>query len=190
MNLIRNSYVATLLAIALLIGASASHAADDQQSRATVERVAHLFSSKSSIATVQMQIKNEDGQRDITMKIWSLGDKLLLRITSPQDQAGTAVLKEGSDVWYYLPKTNRTVKVPASMSMNGWMGSDFSIDDLVKGDFSHPRLHHQHLLPGEPWRHRCRRIHADAEARCAGGLGKNYSANSQSRRRSHLARFL
>ena len=54
-----------------------SHAADDQQSRETVERVARLFSSKSSIATVKMQIINEDGQRDISMKIWSLGDKIL-----------------------------------------------------------------------------------------------------------------
>src|ERR1700691_604405 len=124
--------VALVLGLALMSLAHTSRAADDQKARETVERVAHLFSSKSSIATVKMQINNEDGQRDISMKIWSLGDKLLLRITSPQDQAGTAVLKEGSDVWYYLPKTNRTVKVPASMSMNGWMGSDFSIDDLVK----------------------------------------------------------
>ena len=71
-----------------------------------------------------------------SMKIWSLGDKVLVRITSPQDEAGTAILKVGSDIWYYLPKSNRTVKVPASMAMTSWMGSDFTIDDLVKGDVS------------------------------------------------------
>jgi len=124
-----------LLGMALLNLAEMSHAADDQRARETVERVARLFSSKSIIATVKMQISNEDGQRTLLMKIWSLGEKTLVRITSPQDEAGTAILKEGSEIWYYLPKSNRTVQVPASMAMNSWMGSDFTIDDLVKETF-------------------------------------------------------
>ena len=126
---------AVFIALALSSVPLMSHAADDQQMRQTVERVARLFSSKSSIATVKMQITNEDGQREISMKIWSLGEKILVRITSPQDEAGTAILKEGSDIWYYLPKSNRTVKIPPSMAMNSWMGSDFTIDDLVKETF-------------------------------------------------------
>jgi len=101
----------------------------------TVDQVAHLFSSKSTIATVNMRIVNEDGQRDMSMKIWSLGDKVLVRITSPQDEAGVAILKAGSDIWYYLPKSHRTVKIPPSMAMTSWMGSDFTIDDLVKETF-------------------------------------------------------
>jgi outer membrane lipoprotein-sorting protein len=124
-----------LLGLTLLSLAQMSHAADDQLARETVERVAHLFSSKSSIATVKMQIFNEDGQRNLSMKIWSLGEKVLVRINSPQDEAGTAILKVGSDIWYYLPKSNRTVKVPASMAMTSWMGSDFTIDDLVRETF-------------------------------------------------------
>ena len=100
-----------------------------------MNQVASLFSSKSSIATVKMQISNEDGDRDLSMKIWSVGNKVLIRITSPQAEAGTAILKEGSDIRYYLPKTNRTVKIPASMAMTSWMGSDFTIDDLVKEPF-------------------------------------------------------
>jgi len=131
----QSGLVAMLLGLALVSLAPASHAADDQQTHETVERVARLFSSKSSIATVKMQIVNEDGQRDIAMKIWSLGDKLLVRITSPPDEAGTAILKEGADISYYLPKSNRTVEVPPSMAMNSWMGSDFTIDDLVKETF-------------------------------------------------------
>jgi len=126
---------ALVLGLALVSLAHTSHAADDQKARETVERVASLFSSKSSIATVKMQISNEDGQRDLSMKIWSLGDKVLVRIISPQDEAGTAVLKQGSDIRYYLPKSNRTVKIPASMAMTSWMGSDFTIDDLVKEPF-------------------------------------------------------
>src|ERR1700730_3272940 len=131
----RHLSVTMVLGLVLLSVSQVSRAADDQQAQATVGRVASLFSSKSSIATVKMQISNEDGQRDLSMKIWSLGDKVLVRIISPQGDAGTAILKEGSDIRYYLPKTNRTVKIPASMAMTSWMGSDFTIDDLVKEPF-------------------------------------------------------
>jgi len=127
--------IGIFVGLALLNLTRISHAADDQRAREDVERVAHLFSSKSSIATVKMQISNEDGQRNLSMKIWSLEDKVLIRISSPQDEAGTAILKEGSDIWYYLPKSSRTVKVPSSMAMSSWMGSDFTIDDLVQETF-------------------------------------------------------
>jgi len=127
--------LAVILGLALLSVAHISHAANDQTAQAAVERVERLFSSKSSIATVNMQIFNEDGQRNLSMKIWSLGDKTLVRITSPQDEAGMAILKVGTDIRYYLPKSNRTVEVPASMAMTSWMGSDFTIDDLVKETF-------------------------------------------------------
>ena len=131
----QNITVTVALAMVLLSVAQRSGAADDQKAQQTVDRVASLFSSKSSIATVKMQISNEDGQRDLSMKIWSLGDKVLVRITSPQDEAGTAILKQGNDIRYYLPKSNRTVTIPASMAMTSWMGSDFTIDDLVKEPF-------------------------------------------------------
>jgi outer membrane lipoprotein-sorting protein len=128
-------FAALALPLTVVQMAHAANAADDQRARETVDRVARLFSSKSSITTVKMQISNEDGQRNLSMKIWSLGDKVLVRITSPQDEAGTAILKDGSDIRYYLPKSNRTVKIPASMAMTSWMGSDFTIDDLVKQSF-------------------------------------------------------
>jgi outer membrane lipoprotein-sorting protein len=131
----RNISMTMLLALVWISVAQISGAATDQQAQLIVDRVASLFSSKSSIATVKMQISNEDGQRELSMKIWSLGDKVLVRIISPQDQAGTAILKEGSDIRYYLPKSNRTVDIPASMAMTSWMGGDFTIDDLVKEPF-------------------------------------------------------
>ncbi|MGB8681812.1 MAG: outer membrane lipoprotein-sorting protein [Candidatus Binatus sp.] len=131
----RNVSIAVVMTLVLVSAAQKSGAAQDQKSQQAVDRIASLFSSTSSIATVKMQISNEDGQRDLSMKIWSLGDKVLVRITQPQDEAGTAILKQGSDIKYYLPKSNRTVHIPASMAMTSWMGSDFTIDDLVKEPF-------------------------------------------------------
>jgi len=110
-----------------------SRAANDQQAREIVDRVARLFISQSSSATVDMQITKEDSQRKILMQFWSLGgSNILVRIRSPQEDAGTAILKVGNQTWCYLPKANRTVKMPASMLMTPWMGSDFTLNDLVK----------------------------------------------------------
>jgi len=113
-----------------------SRAGDEQAARETVERISHLLVAKSSIATLTMQISSDKGKHDLSMKIWSAGgEDVLLRILTPPAEANTAILKIGNDIWYYLPKTNRTVKVPAAMTMNAWMGGDFTIDDLVKESF-------------------------------------------------------
>ena len=97
--------------------------------------MAHLFSGKTSIATLTMQISNDDGQQTVSMKVWSSKDKVLIRILGPQKEAGVAILKVSDDIWYYLPKSNRIVQIPASVEASSWMGSDFTIDDLLKETF-------------------------------------------------------
>jgi outer membrane lipoprotein-sorting protein len=125
--------VAFCLGLIWLSLGQVSQAADDQRSREIVDQVARLFISKSSIATVEMEVTKEDFQRKISMQFWSLGESnILVRIRSPQEDAGTAILKVGSKIWYYLPKSKRTVKMPASMMTTSWMGSHFTLDDLVK----------------------------------------------------------
>ena len=125
--------VAICLALISLSLGQISQAADDQRAREIVDGVARLFISKSITATVEMQITKEDLQRKITMQFWSVDESnILIRIRSPQEDAGTAILKVGGRIWYYLPKANRTVKIPTSMMMSPWMGSDFTLNDLVK----------------------------------------------------------
>jgi outer membrane lipoprotein-sorting protein len=124
------------LVITVLSMSRLSRASGDPAARETVDRIARLLVAQSSIATLTMQISNDDGKHDLSMKVWSAGGTdVLIRIIAPLAEANTAVLKMGNDIWYYLPKTNRTVKVPPAMTMNSWMGSDFSIDDLVGESF-------------------------------------------------------
>ena len=107
--------------------------ANDQQAREIVDGVSRLFVSQSTIATMEMQITKRGRQRKISMEFWSLDESdILLRIRSPQEDAGTAILKEGNNIWYYLPKANRTVKLRPSMMVTSWMGSNFTLNDLVK----------------------------------------------------------
>ena len=35
-------------------------------------------------------------------------------------------------MWQYVPRIEKTIKIPASMMLQSWMGSDFTNDDLVK----------------------------------------------------------
>ena len=59
-------------------------------------------------------------------------DKTFIRITAPKKEQGVATLRIGNEMWNYLPKTNKVMKIPPSMMMGSWMGSDFTNDDLVR----------------------------------------------------------
>jgi outer membrane lipoprotein-sorting protein len=125
----RGARIAIWVALAWLSLGRVSEAADGQE---IVDRVSRLFVSQSSIATVDMEIAKEDSRRTILMQLWTLGQRyVLVRIRQPQEDAGTAILKIDSQAWMYLPKARRTVGMPASMMMTSWMGSDFTLNDLV-----------------------------------------------------------
>lgn len=59
-------------------------------------------------------------------------EKSLMRILFPLKEKGTATLKSGNNIYTYLPKTDRTIRLTSGMMMDGWMGSHFTNDDLVK----------------------------------------------------------
>jgi hypothetical protein len=66
------------------------------------------------------------------MKIWTVGmEKTFIRILSPRKEKGMGTLRIGNEMWNYLPKTNKVMKIPPSMMMGSWMGSDFTNDDVV-----------------------------------------------------------
>jgi outer membrane lipoprotein-sorting protein len=124
--------VAICVGLTCLSLGQVARAADNQSAQEVVTRVAQLFTSQTSNATVDMQITKPDFQRKISMQFWSVGEsKILVRIRQPPEDAGTAILKVGDNAWMYLPKANRTVEMPASMMTTSWMGSDFTLEDLV-----------------------------------------------------------
>ena len=127
----RSARIAICLAFISLSLGQVSQAADDQRAQEIVDRVARLFVSQSSTATVGMEVTKEDSQRAILMQLWTLGQRyVLVRIRQPQEDAGTAILKIDNQAWMYLPKAKRTVGMPASMMTTPWMGSDFTLSDL------------------------------------------------------------
>ncbi len=121
--------------ILTLVGLLLPHPALAQSptAREIIDRVDRLLRGESSRARVEMQITTEHWSRTLEMRVWSLGvDYSLVRLTAPPREAGTATLKARQEVWNYLPRVDRTIKVPASLMMGSWMGSHFTNDDLVK----------------------------------------------------------
>ena len=104
-----------------------------ESARDIMERVDRLLRGDASHGVATMEIVTEHWERRVTMEVWSLGtDYSLVRVLAPVKETGTATLMADDDIWNYLPKVDRTIKVPASMMAGSWMGSHFTNDDLVK----------------------------------------------------------
>jgi len=101
--------------------------------RELIREIEDQHTGRSSIATMEMSVRTEHWERTLSMKAWSLGrDHFLIRILSPVKEKGVATLKVDKEVWNYLPKIDRTIKVPPSMMGGAWMGSHITNNDLVK----------------------------------------------------------
>ncbi len=104
-----------------------------ETAREIVDRVDRMMRGRSSHGVLQMEVVTEHWTRTLEMEVWSLGtDHALIRVISPRREAGTATLKVVNEVWNYLPRVDRTIKIPPSLMLSSWMGSHLTNDDLVK----------------------------------------------------------
>jgi hypothetical protein len=98
-----------------------------------LDRIDDLFRGDTSHGVMTMKVVTSHWSRELKLEEWSEGKgKSLIRILSPRKERGTATLKVGNDIWNYLPKVKRVIKLPSSMMGDAWMGSHFTNDDLVK----------------------------------------------------------
>lgn len=105
----------------------------DPSAREIVEKIDELYRSDSSKALMEMEIVTPHWQRTLKMRVWSKGmDKTFIRILEPKKESGMGTLRVENEMWNYLPKTNKVIKIPPSMMMSSWMGSDFTNNDLVR----------------------------------------------------------
>jgi hypothetical protein len=100
---------------------------------AAVTYFEELYRSDSSISTAELVVVRPRRKRRLTMKVWTEGEeKALVIISDPPREKGTATLKVDDNLWNYLPRIRRTIRIPPSMMLTSWMGSDFTNDDLVR----------------------------------------------------------
>ncbi len=98
-----------------------------------LKRSENMMRGESQYIQMDMKITTPKWKRKITIQSWSKGTTLsLIHILYPPRDKGVSFLKRDQEMWQYIPKVERTIKIPTSMMMQSWMGSDFTNDDLVK----------------------------------------------------------
>jgi outer membrane lipoprotein-sorting protein len=111
-----------------------------------VERADKLMQGESNYAEITMTIHRPKWDRSISMKSWSKGTQYsLVYITEPVKEKGQVFLKREREMWNWVPSIDRMIKLPPSMMMQSWMGSDITNDDLMNQsslirDYTHTLL--------------------------------------------------
>jgi outer membrane lipoprotein-sorting protein len=104
-----------------------------QDATEIVKKADQLMRASSSYSEISMEIIKPDWSRKMSMKVWALEpDYSLIYITEPARDKGTVTLKRKNEVWNWLPSAQKVIKIPPSMMLQSWMGSDFTNDDLVR----------------------------------------------------------
>lgn len=120
-----------LISLALL--AAPSHAGQKIDAKALIKEIETSTRGNTSHALSTMRIKTEFWERTLKMEMWGKGrERFLAIIRSPKKERGTGTLKRDDEVWNFLPKIDRLIKVPSSLMGDSWMGSHITNDDLVK----------------------------------------------------------
>ncbi len=99
-----------------------------------VERAEDALRGESADITASMTITTPRWTRVVRFHSWDdrRGDRSFIRILSPKKDSGTGFLRLQTTFWTYLPRVERTMRIPPSMMLQSWMGSDFTNDDLAR----------------------------------------------------------
>ena len=104
--------------------------------REVASRVEDVFRGDTSFmeATMIVESPRLPEPREVSFRSWDdrPGKRSFIRIVTPPKDKGMSFLKLQPNLWNYIPRVERTLRVPPSMMLQSWMGSDFTNDDLVR----------------------------------------------------------
>lgn len=131
-----------LIFIAFFISAFGSLLAQDARE---IVRIANdkWNGEETSTGTMSMTIVRPTWERTVTFRNWTKGTEYALTlITGPARDKGQTFLKRGNEMWIWNPSISRLTKLPPSMMSQGWMGSDYTNDDILRessvvNDYTH-----------------------------------------------------
>jgi outer membrane lipoprotein-sorting protein len=127
-----NAYIAILLLFR--ITSINPLAAQEISAKDIVRKADEKFNGeKTGYCVMTMTVIRPTWQRTVEFKSWSMEkDYTLTLITAPAREKGQTFLKRKNEMWSWNPAINRLIKLPPSMMSQGWMGSDYTNDDILK----------------------------------------------------------
>lgn len=137
--------ILVLLPVILLFSVNVTKVKGQDLSAAEIVRKANdkFNGEKSGYSEMAMTVIRPTWERTINFKSWMIGTEYSLTlITAPAREKGQTFLKRGNEMWNWNPTINRLIKLPPSMMSQGWMGSDYTNDDILKessvvNDYNH-----------------------------------------------------
>ena len=129
-----------------------------QDATEIINKAEDLMRGKSSYSEMTMQIVRPKWSRTLSFKGWAKGKDLsLIYVTAPARDKGQVFLKRETEMWNWVPSIERIIKIPPSMMMQSWMGSDLTNDDLIKEssiarDYIHSIIGEDHLQGYHCWK--------------------------------------
>lgn len=125
--------VLTFLLVLLNALPAAAAGAADIDVEALVTRMDTLMRGRTSSGRYEMIVTAPRWQRRVEMDAWSEGpEKSFIRINYPRRDRGITFLRINNEMWQYVPKIEKTMKIPPSLMLQSWMGSDLTNDDMAK----------------------------------------------------------
>jgi len=123
-----------LILVSIFLVQALAFNAQDLTAKQIVEKSDKILKGvETTKATLTIKTVRPKWSREMELKTWSKGNQLsMILITLPVKDKGTVFLMKAKEVWNWIPSIERTIKMPPSMMMQNWMGTDFTNDDLVK----------------------------------------------------------
>ena len=99
-----------------------------------VRRAEDVLRGQTSEMKLRMTITTPRWTRELVIRSFDdhAGDRSFSRVLEPAKDKGTGFLRDRDAFWTWLPRVERAMRIPPSMMLQPWMGSDFTNDDLAR----------------------------------------------------------
>jgi hypothetical protein len=126
--------VKNALAAFLLLAAASARAADVDVHE-LVDRANKALRGDSSHGRLSMTIETPEWKRTLEIEGWNKERTFaFIVIRAPAKEKGETTLRRQNEMWVWMPKVERAIKIPPTMMHSTWEGSDFTYEDIVKAD--------------------------------------------------------
>ena len=145
----KSKWISTCMMMFFLVTGSVLHAQDATE---IVRIMDKKWRGDYVTQDFTMTIVRPSWQRSLSMKSWGRGmDYSMIYITAPAKEKGQVFMKRNKEMWNWVPSIDRMIKLPPSMMMQSWMGSDFTNDDLIREtsvvrDYEHSIIGEEEIL--------------------------------------------
>ncbi len=142
------------LTLLFLLAALPASAAGKRTPYQIVDEANKLLRGNSSHTRITMTVVTPKWTRTLDIEGWNKGrNRAYILIHAPAKEKGTTTLRRGSEMWTWMARVERLLKVPPTMMHSSWQGSDFTYEDIVKADsivkdYTHKLIK---VTPGKPY---------------------------------------